>query len=179
MQDVSWIVTAAGRGLRGDVRDTSRDERLNFWKLMLLSRIDLLAWAQDRSHQQEHIGLINVSSSSGYFPLPKYGDYSASNNSLRLIGRVGNLGFPKLTLKTIVPGGMKTTLMKDYGDLKKFHAGAMDPEYVARKLVDMMKPHSRKEVPVGLNSRVLKILSTPIFNGAFQFVMNNISKRVR
>lgn len=179
LEDVSWIVTAAGRGLRGDINDFDRVERLNFWKLMVLSRIDIVGWAQKRSPKQERIGVINVSSSSAYFPLPNYADYSSANNSLRMIGRVGSIGFPKLILKTVVPGGMKTELMKDYGNLEKFHAGAMEPEYVARKIVDMMCRDSKREAPIGLNSKVLYFLQRPNFYGTLQLLINFISKRVR
>jgi nucleoside-diphosphate-sugar epimerase len=179
IEDVSWIVTAAGRGLRGDIKEFNRAERLDFWKLMLLSRIDLIAWAQKRSIQQEHIGVINVSSSSAYFPLPKYADYSAANNSFRIIGTVGNFGFPKFTLKTIVPGGMKTNLMKDFGDLKKFHAGSMEPHFVAEKLVKMMVTKTKNEVPVGLNSIILNCLESVPLNRLIQKIISKTSERIR
>lgn len=177
--DVSWIVTAAGQGLRGDIKEFSRVERLNFWKLMVLSRVDLVAWAQQRSLRQEHIGLINVSSSSAYFPLPNYADYSAANNSLRMIGRVGNFGFKKFTLKTIIPGGMKTNLMKDFGDLKKFHAGSMQPSFVAQKIVKIMLTKTKNEVPIGLNSAILSFLERLPLNRLIQRVISKTSERVR
>lgn len=179
LADVSWIVTAAGRGLRGDIKDFDRVDRLNFWKLMVLSRVDLVAWAQKRSLQQEHIGVINVSSSSAYFPLPKYADYSAANNSLRMIGRVGNFGFSKFTLKTIIPGGMKTNLMKDFGDLKRFHAGSMEPDHVAQKIVNMIVTRTKREEPVGLTSVILSFLERLPLNALIQKTISNTSERVR
>ncbi len=179
LEDISWIVTAAGRGLRGDIKDFDRVERLEFWKLMVLSRIDLVAWAQRRSFEQEHIGVINVSSSSAYFPLPNYADYSAANNSLRMIGRVGNFGFSKLTLKTIIPGGMKTNLMKDFGDLKKFHAGSMDPDFVAQRIVKMIVTRTKKEEPIGITSVILSLLERLPFNALIQKMISNTSERVR
>ena len=179
LEDVSWVVTAAGRGLRGDIKELNRVERLNFWKLMVLSRVDLVAWAQKRSLQQEHIGVINISSSSAYFPLPNYADYSAANTSLRMIGKVGNFGFPKLGLKTIVPGGMKTNLMKDFGDLKKFHAGSMEPDFVAQKIVKTMITKTKNEVPIGLTSVTLSYLERLPFNQFFQKMINKASERVR
>ena len=179
VEDVSWIVTAAGRGLRGHIKEFSRVERLNFWKLMVLSRVDLVAWAQQRSLRQEHIGLINVSSSSAYFALPNYADYSAANNSLRMIGRVGNFGFNKFTLKTIIPGGMKTNLMKDFGDLKKFHGGSMEPTLVAQKIVKIMFTRTKNEVPIGLNSAILSFLERLPLNRLIQRVISKTSERVR
>ena len=179
LDDISWIVTAAGRGLRGDIKEINRVERMNFWKLMVLSRVDLVAWAQKRSLQQEHIGVINVSSSSAYFPLPNYADYSAANNSLRMIGKVGNFGFPRFELKTIIPGGMKTNLMEDFGDLKKFHAGSMEPNFVAQKIVKMIVTKTKNEVPIGLTSVTLNYLERLPFNQFFQKMISKTSERVR
>jgi short-subunit dehydrogenase/nucleoside-diphosphate-sugar epimerase len=179
IHDVSWIISVAGVGLRNELNEVSRFERSTFWKLMVFSRLDLTAWAQTRSLRQERIGIIHVSSSTSYFPLPKYVDYSIANTSIRLIGKVGDYSFPKLTLKTVVPGGMKTNLMIKYGDIEKFHAGSMKPERVSKEILRMILKRTKKEVEVGFNARILRIFHMNPFEGVIQMLLNRLSERLR
>lgn len=179
INDVSWILTVAGVGLRRDINEVNRLDRLLFWKLMVLSRLDIVAWAQTRSLSQEHIGVINVSSSSSYFPLPKYVDYSIANASVRLVSKVANYNFPRLSVKTVVPGGMKTNLMVKFGDLEKFHAGSMAPTYVAEHILRMIVKKTKEEVAVGLNAKVLRMLYWQPFGGVTQNIINRVSERLR
>ena len=179
INDVSWIVTSAGKGLRNELYEVKRFDRIMFWKLMLLSRLDVTAWAQERSNFQEHIGVINVSSSTSYFPLPKYLDYSIANAGVRLFGKVGSYSFPKLSLKTVVPGGMKTNLMLQYGDIEKFHSGSMEPDLVARHILTMMQKSGKKEVTVGLSAHALRILQWHPLEKINQKLINHIFERLR
>jgi hypothetical protein len=74
---------------------------------------------------------------------------------------------------------MKTNLMSKFGDLEKFHTGSMDPEYVAKHILKMILNNTKREVAVGLNSRVLRSLQWQPFGVTTQNLINRVSERFR
>ena len=177
--EISWIITAAGMAIKGEISETPDEVRAKFWRLMVETRISITAWAQRKSLQQSHIGVIHISSSTSFIPFIQYPEYSAANAAVRVFSKVATGKFDRLTTHTVIPGGMKTNLMKEYGDLKKYHAGAMDPHVVAVKVVKLLSNRKNSEILVGTTSRMLNIASRVPGQKFVQKLVNASERKVR
>ena len=124
----------------------------------MLARLNFYSYMLQKSRVQYRAVLINISSSSGVIPLSNYLDYSIANSALIQAHKVLANSVSTLDVKTIVPGGMRTNLMKDFTQDSRFASFAMEPIVVARLIIRELKASRTKLSFVGRNAVVMSFI---------------------
>lgn len=157
--EISWLITAAGIGVKMPLQDVKSDFREEFWSLMVLFRLEVVSFAHKKVQNQERIGVVNISSTTSIYPFKEYPDYSAANTAVRIIGRLARIEPTRVTVHTVIPTGMKTRLMSKYGDLERYHRKAMSPDVVAKRIYKSLYIKKGREIYVGTTTHMMTILS--------------------
>jgi len=177
--EIEWFFSCAGQIFRGNFEDLSPNSRQRLWAVLVLARLNFYSYMLQRSRAQYRAVLINISSSSGVIPLSNYLDYSIANSALIQAHKVLANSDSTLDVKTIVPGGMRTNLMKDFTRDSRFASFAMEPIVVARLILKELKARRTKLLYVGRNA-VLMSLIRLILPYSFSIkLMQILGKRLR
>ena len=156
--EIEWFFSCAGQIFRGNLEDLPPNSRQRLWGVLVLARLNFYSYMLQKSRVQYRAVLINISSSSGVIPLSNYLDYSIANSALIQAHKVLANSVSTLDVKTIVPGGMRTNLMKDFTQDSRFASFAMEPIVVARLIIRELKASRTKLSFVGRNAVVMSFI---------------------
>ena len=105
--------------------------------------------------------VVNILSSADLYPLPHFAGYGASKRALRYWAETISKETRGVRILAVVPGAMETNLQANNPASSKLFV--MNPNNVARKIINLISQEAQGEIYIGFRSRVsLGISKIPI-----------------
>jgi short-subunit dehydrogenase len=176
------LINCAGIGYMGKFSslDLKKHQKIIDVNIKSLTNLSYFAIKEFFKNKNDYGTLVNIGSSASYFPLPLFSTYSASKIYLDYLtySLQQENKDSKVNVLLVSPSGFNSSFQESAGIKKKLNQ--LKTEFVAKEIFEYIESRKNKKfdgnIKIGLNSKIMFILSKIIPNKIYYYILKKLSK---